>query len=78
MAKTLSPPPGDLTKIKQRDGSFSTTKVYQVIYGRGEMVMHGLKQMPTWGARLSEDTEGLKTHTRVTNMVLYLKSIQTP
>jgi mono/diheme cytochrome c family protein len=49
-AKSLPKPPGDLTKLaKNNNGVFPISRVYDVIDGRMQVIMHGTREMPVWG-----------------------------
>jgi mono/diheme cytochrome c family protein len=50
VAKSLPKPPGDLTKLaKNNNGVFPISRVYDVIDGRMQVIMHGTREMPVWG-----------------------------
>ena len=78
-ASALKKVPADLTTIAKRNGGkFSATDVEAVIIGQQAMASHGSRDMPIWGPifqSLSPDDSFMKL--RVTNLVGYLKSIQT-
>jgi mono/diheme cytochrome c family protein len=78
-ATALKKVPADLTTIAKRNGGkFSTSDVEAVIMGRQVLVSHGSRDMPIWGPvfeSLAPDNTFMKL--RVTNLVDYLKSIQT-
>jgi mono/diheme cytochrome c family protein len=49
-AKSLAKPPADLTKLSQNNsGVFPIARVYDVIDGRLQVIMHGTREMPVWG-----------------------------
>ena len=49
-AKSLAKPPADLTKLSQNNsGVFPVARVYDVIDGRLQVIMHGTREMPVWG-----------------------------
>lgn len=79
-ATALKKAPADLTTIARRNGGkFSPTDVEAVIMGQQAMASHGSRDMPIWGPvfqSLAPDNSVMKL--RVTNLVNYLKSIQTP
>jgi mono/diheme cytochrome c family protein len=78
-ATALKKVPADLTAIAKRNGSkFSASDVEAVIMGQQTLASHGSREMPIWGPvfeSLSPDNSVMKM--RVTNLVNYLKSIQT-
>lgn len=44
--------PGSLTQLKKDNGGvFPFDRVYQVIDGRQEVLVHGTRDMPVWGGR---------------------------
>lgn len=50
MAKALSKPPPDLTKLSESNkGVFPAPRIYDVIDGRMEVMNHGSRDMPVWG-----------------------------
>jgi Cytochrome c. len=71
--------PADLTTIaKRHSGKFSASDVEATIVGQDVMTSHGSRDMPIWGPvfqSLAPDTSFSKL--RLTNLVGYLKSIQT-
>jgi mono/diheme cytochrome c family protein len=79
-ATALKKAPADLTTIAKRNsGKFSPNDVEAVILGRQVMASHGSRDMPIWGPvfqSLAPDNSVMTL--RVTNLVNYLKSIQTP
>lgn len=78
-ATALKKVPADLTTIAKRNGGkFSASNVEDVIMGTSVMASHGSRDMPIWGPvfqALATDTSFMKL--RVSNLVDYLKSIQT-
>jgi mono/diheme cytochrome c family protein len=78
-ATALKKVPADLTTIAKRNGGkFSASDVEAVIMGQQVMTSHGSRDMPIWGPvfqSLAADESFMKL--RVTNLVDYLKSIQT-
>jgi mono/diheme cytochrome c family protein len=80
-SKALAKTPADLTTIaKRHGGTFSQNDVENMILGTGEPLAHGTREMPIWGpifqAVNSSDQNLAKL--RLSNLVGYLKSIQTP
>jgi len=60
LAKFLTVPPGDLTKLaknnrgqypKVKAGHFPFLHVYEIIDGRADVAAHGERAMPVWGNR---------------------------
>lgn len=50
VAKALVKPPADLTRLTEsNNGVFPVSRVYEVIDGRIETLMHGTREMPVWG-----------------------------
>jgi len=78
-ATALKKVPADLTTIAKRNsGTFSASDVEAVIMGQQAMASHGSRDMPIWGPvfqSLASDSSFMKL--RVSNLVDYLKSIQT-
>ena len=77
-AQALKKVPADLTTIAKRAGKFSATDVEAVIMGTQVMASHGSRDMPIWGPvfrALATDDGFMKI--RVSNLVNYIKSIQT-
>jgi mono/diheme cytochrome c family protein len=78
-AMALKKVPADLTTIAKRNGGkFSTADVEGVIMGANVMAAHGSRDMPVWGPvfqSLAPDQSFMKL--RVSNLVDYIKSIQT-
>jgi mono/diheme cytochrome c family protein len=78
-ATALKKVPADLTTIAKRNGGkFSATDVEAVIVGQQGFASHGSRDMPIWGPvfrSLAPDDSVMKM--RMSNLVTYLKSIQT-
>ena len=50
VAKSLRPPPSDLTRLSAaNNGVFPVSRVHEVIDGRIERLVHGTRDMPVWG-----------------------------
>jgi mono/diheme cytochrome c family protein len=50
VAKSLSKPPADLTKLSENNkGVFPVSRIYDVIDGRVQFAIHGTREMPVWG-----------------------------
>lgn len=79
-AKALSKTPADLTTISKRhNGTFSQSDIENMILGTHEIMFHGSREMPIWGP-VFQSVNGYDNslvQLRVSNLVQYLKSIQT-
>ena len=54
MANLLRTVPADFTQLnKKNDGQFPFWRVYGTIDGREEVMAHGTRTMPVWGALFS-------------------------
>jgi mono/diheme cytochrome c family protein len=75
----LKIPPADLTTLTARnDGTFPELRVFSAIHGDLQLAAHGSKDMPVWGAvfqSMSRDN-GASTQLRISNLTLFIKSIQ--
>jgi len=50
--KFLKTPPSTLTQLKRNNGGvFPFDRVYDVIDGRKQVLVHGTREMPVWGAQ---------------------------
>ncbi|MBI3796306.1 MAG: cytochrome c [Deltaproteobacteria bacterium] len=82
MAELLTRKPANLTQLSRKNGGeFPFWKVYHIIDGREEVMAHGVRNMPIWGARFSSEAgEGPGTESsvlgRILGLVYYLQSIQ--
>jgi mono/diheme cytochrome c family protein len=48
----LKVPPADLTALaKRNNGVFPVSAVYELIYGKKSVSVHGPRDMPIWGSR---------------------------
>lgn len=82
---TLASP--DLTKLARLNaGQFPEERVREVIDGRADVKVHGMRDMPVWGdwfnaEAVSHDTDReareLVVQDRIQSLVNYIKSIQT-
>ncbi len=55
-ANSLKRPPADLTKLSENNGGvFPTSRVYDVIDGRIEVMNQGKRDMPVWGNVLTDE-----------------------
>jgi hypothetical protein len=83
---TLAVP--DLTELSKRyGGKFPEDRVTEVIDGRVEVKVHGMRDMPVWGdwfdaeaasPEIDRKAREMIVNDRIASLVLYLKSIQTP
>ena len=81
---TLAVP--DLTKLTQLNaGQFPAERVADVVDGRADVKVHGMRDMPVWGdwfnaEAISPDTDAetreLIVNDRIASLVGYIKSIQ--
>ena len=56
VAKSLSPPPSDLTRLSEaNNGVFPVSRVHEVIDGRMARLIHGTRDMPVWGDRYMQE-----------------------
>jgi mono/diheme cytochrome c family protein len=82
MADLLRAVPADLTQLhKKNSGQFPFWRVYGTIDGREEVIAHGTRTMPVWGAHFLTEAGGqpLDEHRvigRILALVYYLESIQ--
>src|SRR5262245_31908997 len=55
-AKSLRKPPADLTRLSQtNNGRFPLVRVYDVMDGRLEIIVHGPREMPSFAEVLKKD-----------------------
>lgn len=83
---TLAVP--DLTELSKRNGGkFPEERVTEVIDGRAEVKVHGMRDMPVWGdwfdaeaaaPDIDRKAREMIVNDRIASLVLYLKSIQAP
>ena len=77
-APTLKPKVPDLTVLaKNNGGRFPEDRVRKAIMGDDVIAAHGSREMPIWGPvfhQIEEDVD--RGPVRLTNLVQYLKSIQ--
>jgi hypothetical protein len=82
MSDLWKKPPADLTQLsKKNNGQFPFWRVYRTIDGREEVVAHGPRAMPVWGARflMQEGGAPLDEHAvlgRILALVYYVESLQ--
>jgi mono/diheme cytochrome c family protein len=89
-AKSLKRPPADLTKLSENNGGvFPTSRIYDVIDGRIEVMNHGKRDMPVWGnvftdeltARLPRDSMSKESsdylvRRRILSIIEYISTLQ--
>jgi Cytochrome C oxidase, cbb3-type, subunit III len=76
----------DLTKLTKRNaGKFPDERVVEVIDGRADVKVHGMRDMPVWGdwfnaeavaPDMDKDSRELVVQDRIQSLVTFLKSIQ--
>jgi mono/diheme cytochrome c family protein len=82
MADLLRAVPADLTQLtKKHGGQFPFWRVYGTIDGREEVMAHGSRTMPVWGAHFLTEAGGQpldeqRVIGRILALVYYLESIQ--
>jgi mono/diheme cytochrome c family protein len=90
VAKSLRTAPPDLTKLSEANsGVFPISRVYEVIDGRIERLVHGSRDMPVWGERymqgmMSRDTREFTSkelaeasvRARILALVEYISTLQ--
>lgn len=82
LAELLKKPPPDLTQLRTNNGGqFPFWRVYRVIDGREEVMAHGTRTMPVWGAHFLSEAGGgpldeERVLGRILSLVSYLESIQ--
>ena len=84
VARSLNPPPADLTTLAQRnDGVFDAQAVLSTIDGRREVIAHGPRDMPVWGVVFASEHAGAGTlhaqqHAALLSKLLtdYVESLQ--
>jgi hypothetical protein len=90
VAKTLKQQPADLTKLTENNkGVFPIARVFGVIDGRVQVIVHGPRQMPVWGDVyaqglgeraprdfMSKELSDILVRVRILTLVEYLSSIQ--
>lgn len=77
MADALTAVPPDLTVLaKRNDGVFPFMRVIETIDGRTDVIAHGSREMPVWGARFRTNLNGAVARARILDLTLYLRSIQ--
>ena len=90
VAKSLVKPPPDLTKLAEKNnGVFPVSRIYEVIDGRIQTLVHGTRDMPVWGSvymqGLTNPTSGAYTskemaeaivRARILMLVEYISTLQ--
>jgi hypothetical protein len=82
MAEMLKKQPADLTQLtKKNNGQYPFWRVYRTIDGREEVMAHGSRTMPIWGAHFLIEEGGRPLDDnlvlgRILSLVYYLESIQ--
>jgi mono/diheme cytochrome c family protein len=75
VAKSLSRPPADLTRLSAANGgTFPSERVAEVIDGRREVAAHGTREMPVWGRAVRFGPSIVRT--RVRAIVDYVSTLQ--
>jgi mono/diheme cytochrome c family protein len=92
VAKSLRTLPSDLTRLAEANkGVFPMSRVYEVIDGRIERLVHGSRDMPVWGERymegmISRDSKEFTSkelaeaavRSRILSLVEYISTLQQP
>ena len=84
LAKSLTRPPSDLTQLAKRNaGHYDERAVMSVIDGRRQVIEHGTRDMPVWGAIFEEEGRGgpyPAYHSLLQSRFLvdYLRTLQEP
>ena len=79
MAKSLTVPPPDLTRIYLRyGGTFPLKRIGRIISGEEQLPSgHGTREMPVWGPFFSQVDDDLDLGLmRIDNLVRYLEQLQ--
>jgi len=81
-AKSLNPPPPDLTRLsRDNQGKFPSARVIMAIDGRSRVPGHLNGQMPIWGLSLQEPgrdaNQEAEVREKIERLVRFLESIQT-
>lgn len=82
MAELLRKPPANLTQLsKKNGGQFPFWRIYRTVDGREEVMAHGSRTMPVWGAHFLVEEGGAPSDEetvlgRILALVYYLESIQ--
>jgi len=83
VAKALTKPPADLTRLAERNGgTFPRQHVLEVITGEIAIPAHGKREMPVWSQRFSPSASGatvgasIYSQKHLDRVLSYLLSIQ--
>jgi mono/diheme cytochrome c family protein len=58
--------PSDLTTIAKRNGGvFPVQRIAEIVDGRASIDSHGLREMPIWGARYSDEAISYATYSQL-------------
>ena len=90
VAKTLKQQPSDLTRLSENNkGVFPIARVFAVIDGRVQVLVHGSREMPIWGDHytqgladrtprdfMSKELRDVLVRVRILTLVEYLSTIQ--
>ncbi len=81
VAASLKRPPTDLAGLSRNNGGkFPSEHVVSILQFGPSIPSHGTIEMPVWGSVLSKmesaDTQKYVTALRISNLTVYLKSIQ--
>jgi mono/diheme cytochrome c family protein len=90
VAKSLAKAPADLTKLSQKNGGvFPFSSLYDVIDGRTQVLAHGPREMPVWGAvytrelqnhwptdLLSDELIQVMARVRILMLIEYISTLQ--
>jgi mono/diheme cytochrome c family protein len=75
VAKSLSRPPSDLTRLSVANGgTFPSERIAEVIDGRREVGAHGTRDMPVWGRAVRFGPSIVRA--RVRAIVDYVSTLQ--
>jgi len=77
VAASLKTAPADLTMLSARNnGQFPEKRVYGTIRGNVRVASHGSAEMPVWGHIFEKMGDSAQAQMRLSNLVSYLRSIQ--
>lgn len=79
-AGALKVRPADLTALAQKNnGNFPSNHLSALLSGQQEVTAHGSKDMPIWGPVFLQVSQRHPTEVqqRISNLILYLKTLQT-
>ena len=89
-ASHLARRPADLTKLSESNGGvFPFVRIFEMIDGRLDVVMHGPREMPVWGDRykrdvmstapagsLTDEAANLLSRGRILELIEYVSTLQ--